>query len=1004
MPPSLRLLVVGFAALAGAAALAAEAPSAWRARLWQVEDGLPDNRVVGLAQTDDGYLWVATREGLVRFNGARFEPFSPGSARGVTGGGIRAMFADRRDHLWLDTFRETIVRVGPEALQVCTSREGVPAGELAAFADDAAGRAWLTLGGRLCLVEDGRVRAMDINATSLARDARGRVWCATNEQVGWLSDGRFERRFAASDRSIVLAPAQAGGIWVCAGSQLLRVGDAGAPELRHRLAPGIRPRCLLEDRSRAVWIGTVAHGLIRYDGKTAEEIETSHRSISSLLEDREGNIWVGTLGGGLNRLRPRAFELTGLQAGLPFDALVSVCEDAEGRLWAATERGQLARGDGNSWSLLDAGERWPGGNASCVAADRQGHVWIGTRGQGLHRIGLRDGSMRTWRLQDGLPGNNIRALFVAADDTVWAATSEPASLVGVSGGGVRVMAAPGDVRTFRAITQDARGDIWVGTSEGRVLKAVGDRLDSEPLLADATLSSVRALHATPDGSLWVGYAGRGVSWLKDGRLTRFSTANGLAHNSIWQITSDAGGFLWIAGPSGLSRVAAADVRAVAEGRQERIHPTLFGRGEGLRSFQAHYGNAPAVCRTRDGRILFATSQGLLILDPNRLRENLLPPPVVLEQVTVDDRVSALSGSRFPLRPDVPRDVVEIRSAGARLRVPPGHRRLAFDFAALSFSAPENVRFRYRLDGLDDAWTESGGERSARYPRLPAGDYVFRVAACNDMGVWNERGALLAVTVDPFFWQTWWFRLGLLAGFTGAVVAVVRLVSYRRLRRRLQQAEQMSALSQERARIARDIHDDLGGSLAHVKLLSELATRERAAPEPGEDYLGQITATTRQMLKSLDEIVWAINPRNDTLPNLVGYLGQYAVEFLRAAGLRCQIDLPDNPPEVAVPSDVRHHLFLVLKEALTNSVRHAQARSVRVWAQVAAAHLEIGLEDDGRGFDLAAAETQGDGLRNMRQRMAAVGGTFELASTPGAGTRLRLRIALPPAAGVGRSSD
>lgn len=984
-----NLALVATVLFALASGVRAAPPLAWRAQAWHVEDGLPDNRVVGLAQTPDGYLCVATREGLVRFNGAGFEGFTFANPSGVAGNGVRAMFSDAAGDLWLDMFRETIVRIRRDSVQVFTSREGVPPGEMTSLAEDAEGHVWLVIGGRTCELEGGRLRQLDLPPASLASDVRGRVWCAVNKQVGLLSRAGFAPRFQIGEGPVALARAQAGGLWICAGSRLLRLADEGEPESRQTLAPGIRARCLLEDRSGAVWIGSAANGLLRFDGKAVAQVESSYPSVTCLLEDRESNIWVGTAGGGLNRLRPRVIELVGPKSGSVFESLASVGEDANGQLWVVTSNGQLAHGDGESWTF----EQWAGGNATCVAADQQGAIWVGTRGQGLHQKNLRSGATQIWRQQNGLPSSSIRGLFVAADESVWIATTEPAGLCQVTKNDVRKIEVPGDVRTFRAITQDGRGDIWVGTSEGRILKIKEDRLVSEPILNDPTQSAVRSLHTTPDGSLWIGYAGRGVGWLKDGRFTLFSTNTGLVDNSIWQIVSDRTGAIWMTGPHGLSRVANDDARAVAEGEQTKLRPTLFGRGEGLASFVANYASAPAVCRTRDGRILFATSQGLLVVDPANLRDNPLPPPVILERVIVDDRVVALTNRWFPLRPDQPRPLVEIQNAGAVLRLPPDHRRLAFDFVALSYAAPENIRFRYRLDSVDDAWTETGSERTARYPRLAAGNYTFRVVACNDMGVWNERGATLALIVSPFFWQTWWFRLGLFATFTGSVVTVVRLVSFRRLRQKLQVAEQQAALSQERARIARDIHDDLGGSLSHIKLLSELALQDRTPPDPTEGSLRQITATARQMLKSLDEIVWAINPRNDTLPHLISYLGQHTVEFLRAAGVRCQIELPDDPPEMEVASDVRHHVFLVLKEALTNIVRHAQARTVRIEIRCALDSLQISLDDDGCGFAPPAGDSQGDGLRNMRRRMAAVGGEFALESKPGTGTRLQLKVTL-----------
>ena len=969
--------------------LHAVTPFTWRAQTWHVEDGLPDNRVLGLAQTPDGYLCIATREGLVRFNGAEFEGFTIANPSGVIGNGVRAMFADAHGDLWLDMFRETLVRIRQDSMQVFTAKEGVPPGEFTNLAEDAEGHIWLEIGGHTCELDGERLRQLELPPTSFARDSRGRIWCTINQQLGTLSHAGFEPRFHVGADSVVLTQAKSGGLWICVGGQLLRLRDEGEPEPQQHLAAGVRPTCLLEDRSGAVWIGTAAQGLLRFDGHAVEEMETTQHATTCLLEDREGNIWMGSSGGGLNRLRPRVIEFAGSVSGRSFESVISVCEDTDGRLWTATSNGQLARGDGKSWSV----QQWPGNAVTCVVADGQGVIWVGTRGQGLYRADLRADVRHQWGKDDGLPSNVIHSLFVAADESVWVGTEQPTALCHLQQGRVQTMEMPSGVRTVRTMAQDARGDIWVGTSEGRTLKVAGNRLVAEPIVTDATQTSVRCLHATADGSLWIGYAGRGLGWLKDGRFVIFSTSTGLLDDSIWHIVADRAGAIWMTGPHGLSRITMADARAVAEGKQSKLRPIQLGREEGFAGFVGSYNNASGACRTHDGRILFATSQGLLVVNPEELRNNPLPPPVILERVIMDDRVVARSGNWFPSLSGLPNAPVEVRRAGATLRLPPDHRRLAFDFAALSYSAPENVRFRYRLDPFDDAWTETATEHSARYSRLPAGTYAFRVMASNDMGVWNERGATLAVVVSPFFWQTWWFRLAILTAFTGAVVAVVRMVSFRRLRRELQLAEQQAALSQERARITRDIHDDLGGSLSHIKLLSELAVQDRTAANPAEGSLRQITTTARQMLKSLDEIVWAINPRNDTLPDLISYVGQYAVDFLRAAGVRCEIELPDNPPEIAVTSDVRHHVFLTLKEALTNVVRHAQAHTVRIAATLELDSLQILIEDDGCGFEITPGKALEDGLINMRKRMAAVSGELVIESKPGAGTRLRLIVTI-----------
>ncbi|MDO8629698.1 MAG: two-component regulator propeller domain-containing protein, partial [Phycisphaerales bacterium] len=556
----------------------------------------------------------------------------------MIGSGVRAMYSDSHGNLWLGAFREEVLKVGRDSAQRFAVSEGVPHGQFTAFAEDREGAIWLAFGGHICLVNGNRLTEVEIpdrvgsgGRASLVRDVEGRVWCALNGRVGLLHGGKFEQKFRLESRDVIIAAARTDGLWVCAGSRVYRIAGGAPPVERIALPAAIRALTLLEDSAGALWIGTGSDGLFRYDGRRLESVETSHRNVGTLLEDREGNIWAGTFGGGLNRLRPRAMELIGTQSGLPFESVVSLCQDPDGMFWVVADSGQLACGKNSSWSIRPAG----GGAAACVVADGTAKVWVGTRGYGLREIDRRTGSVRTWDQDNGLPSNSVRAVLIAADNSVWFTTNGAVSLCRLRDGIVRRWAVPETVRNIRALVQDARGTIWIGTSDGQVLKVIGDMLVVEPALAGAVSTSVRCLQAPPDGSLWVGYAERGVGILKEGRYTRLASAEGLVDDSIWQIGSDRAGAVWLVGPHGLCKVELEDAMAVVDGRKTKLRSTLYGYEQGLPNLQPHYGNAPAVCPTSDGRVLFSTSLGVLALSPQNLRGNAVPPPVTLERVTLD---------------------------------------------------------------------------------------------------------------------------------------------------------------------------------------------------------------------------------------------------------------------------------------------------------------------------------------------------------------------------------
>jgi signal transduction histidine kinase len=368
---------------------------------------------------------------------------------------------------------------------------------------------------------------------------------------------------------------------------------------------------------------------------------------------------------------------------------------------------------------------------------------------------------------------------------------------------------------------------------------------------------------------------------------------------------------------------------------------------------------------------------------------------LLTQVSLDDQIIARYGGILPKKGRGTIDgALDLSVAGVKLHLPPGHRRVEFDFSAFSFQAPENVQFRYRLHGFDEDWVDAGTRRTASYPRLPGGNYAFEVTACNNDGDWNNHGARLNLTVAPFFWQSWWFRSAVLALFTANIIAIVRYVSFRRLRRRLIVLEQQSALQRERARIAKDIHDDLGASLTQIAFLGELAQQDQGEPEKAAERVGKISATARQAITSLDEIVWAVNPRNDTLAHLIDYAGQFAVDYLRLADVRCRLDFPEQSPPRELSTDLRHNLFLVIKEALHNIVKHARASEVWLRIKYSGLALDIVVGDNGRGFEREPDDALADGLRNMRQRMADIGGECRVESQPGAGTKIILHLPWP----------
>jgi signal transduction histidine kinase/ligand-binding sensor domain-containing protein len=991
-PRLARGLWVGFFSLLHCATRAASGDSAWSFHVWQSDEGLPNNSITSLAQTDDGYLWAANPSRLVRFDGVQFETFPPKTFGASPHQKVQAVLRGHAGGLWLAMEHGVVAYLNSGRTEIFT--KGLPDLRSQTITQDAEGSLWITYSrGIVYRLKNGEGQLFGAEAglpsgpaCSLARDKAGQLWFAKSAQgdgqVGVFRDEHFQTLLHFDRATIRLAAAHDGGIWLCSGARLLKCREGEKPEELGEFMPeqnNVKAKALFEDSQGAVWIGTSDSGLFRFDGYGFEKVPTSHPEISDLLEDREGNLWVATSGGGLNRVRRHAVELEEVGKGLPFTSIVSLCEATNGVMWAASQNGSLFCRTTGVWSEATARVGWSGSEAACVAADRDGAVWIGTKAQALYR--LQAGQSTAWRAADGLASKSVRALLASTNGDLWIGGEFPSGLQCLRSGKLLSFKVPPNVRLIRALAQDGAGDIWAGTSAGKLLRVHNDVVTDRTPRTSGEPMSIRSLYPTADGSLWIGYATAGLGRLQKGRFARITQEQGLYDDHISQIVADGRGWLWFGADRGIFKIPQQELDQAADGRVGRVRATHYGRDEGLVSLQANFDASPGTLRTQDGRLWIPMRTAVAVINPMALHEDQEPPPVLLRRVVLDERTIATYGGVMPVN-----KISNLGLSKTPLRLPPKHRLLEFEFTALNLGAPENLHFRYRLEGFDEGWIEADAQRKASYPRLPAGNYSFHAAACNSYGVWNETQSPLVFSVAPFFWQTWPFLAASLIGFTLLVAAIVRYVSFRRLRFELRMLEQQAALDKERTRIARDLHDDLGGSLTQVSLLLDKANRNSPAPDKAGNGVQQCSSLVRQVARSVDEIIWAINPRNDTLRYLVDYISQFVVEFLHAANIRCRVDLPDQLPDRTVSPEARHNLFLVVKETLNNIARHSRASEVQFQVTATGSQLLLIVSDNGQGFNGSTSSATGDGLRNMRQRMEEIGATFDLESKPDTGTR------------------
>lgn len=974
-------------------ALEAFRPSEWVTRVWQTDDGLPDNRIASVLQTADGYLWVATLGGLMRFDGMEFEEQPTFPLTKLSNQNVRGLLQDRRGRVWMVMDLGMVLCVDGSQVTKFDINEAGGNSALRAMAEDGEGSVWIVRRNAVLRIRDGRVEPFGEKDGLPSGDyawgavsSSGEFWFARGPHVGVFRAGTFHERFTLDAANLCLAPARDGSMWIVTPTQILKCRGDEAPRVVGRFSSRMVVRTALEDRDGALWIGTTSAGLLRWCDSGIESVEVPRPQVSALAEDREGNLWAGTDGGGVCRVRTRAIGYVGDASGLPKEAAKTLCQDAEGHLWAVLQYGSLASECGGQWHVMTKADGWPQGGASCVAPARDGGVWVGMMDKGLFR--WHDGNTEVWGVENGYDIRSVRSLLTATNGDVWVVTDWPNRLRVFRQGRLLDLKAPKNMQAMIALEESPDGTIWAGTSNGQLFRVQDQELVCEEEATPSAPSYVRSLHAAKDGSLWIGYGGSGLGRWRAGRYVCISVDCGLADRFISQILSDDAGRLWMTGNHGLFCAGVEDLNKVMDGVTNRVRCVTFGRGEGLSNLQPMWQFSPTGWRTREGGLYFAVGSGLLAVRPDAIRENPVAPLLALDCMRVDGRLIAKRFSGFSEEVAGSAGVSDLRACDKPLLLPPDHDKLEFEFTALSFSSPENVQFRYRLSGFDREWVEGGTQRSAKYPRLSAGHYEFHVTACNDIGVWNDTGVGLAFIVQPFFWQTWWFRLLLWTGAAALLTGVTGVVLRRHHQAQLRVIEHQRAIEHERSRIAQDMHDQLGSGLTKANMITEALRRESGVS--GARYQ-MLRETLERLTVTMDELVWAVNPRHDTLDGLANYVVRYTQEFLSDTEIACVLDVPADLPVITLSAPIRHNLFLAFEEALSNAARHAGATEVTVRMAFQEGRLTLEVADNGSGFLHEHVRAGAQGLANMRQRLTAAGGRCEVETAVGKGTRIRFEL-------------
>ena len=957
---------------------------------WRVRDGSLGGQPNAVGQTKDGYLWIGTDAGLVRFDGVRFVPWAPPRETPLPSSTVLSVLGARDGSLWIGTSAGPAHWTNGRLI-----RFPAVGGWVNAILEDDDGAIWMVRSriaavqgpqGPLCRHHQGTLRCYGAAeglacavGTTLAKDASGAIWLGGSGGLCRWKSGEaasYMQRELASIQGTPgissLAVRTEGGLWVgnyIAGAALgLRQFVDGASE-RYAL-PGLegsalKVSALRVDANDSLWVGTADEGLYRVAGGRADHFRAadglSSDTVSATYQDLEGSLWVVT-SKGIDRLRDYRVLTFSAREGLAGDSVGSVVATADGAVWVGS-LGALVTVRGGTVSSIAQGHGLPGAHVTSLFEDRDGRMWVGVDNT---LFAYEGGRFRAVKTGYGGPLGIVVAMTDDSDGNLWA------ELAGTRPGLVRIRDL--EEREFvplsaipwaTALAPDPEEGIWLGLLDGRLGRYRRGRFETFPS-SSLPGGRIRGLVAEPDGAVWTASAAGVTRWL-GGVPRTLDSRHGLPCDDVFALIRDDRRALWLYTACGLVAISGAELDRWSAGSSDTVEVRTFDVLDGAQPAIATF--QPAAARSRDGRLWFANSSFLQTIDPGRLALDSRSPAVHVEQLVADRRTYA---------------------AGIAVHLPALTREIQVDYTATGLVMPEKARFRYKLEGKDVDWQDAGTRRQAFYNDLPPGAYRFQVRASNRDGVWAESGATLDFVVAPAYHQTIWFR----AGIAATAIAILWMLYLLRLRQLTAAAEaRMETRLAERERIAREVHDTMLQGLNGL-ILKFQAIADRIAPsEPARALMEQALDRADRAVSEGRSLVERLRTRDRDGVEIVNALREAGSELAKDGNTQLQVIVLGRPRPLHVM--VGEEVYWVGREALINAFHAAKATRIELELSYARKELRLRVRDDGKGIDPSVLESGGRpghwGIRGMRERAARIGARLEISSRAGAGTEVDLRV-------------
>ena len=939
--------------------------------LWLTENGLPQNTVHAITQTRDGFIWIATEEGLARFDGIGFTLFDKQNTAALRSNHIHCLLEDTRGYLWIGT-AGGLIQLQDGKFIPFNVPGGPASNNIESVYEDRAGNLWIATAAGLSRLKDGTISAFTSqqglpsdSVQAVFEDRQGVLWVGTARGLGEFKNGSFVDRTPpqgfANNGVESINQDQDGRLWfgTPAGLTCFDRGRFRTYTTRDGL-PNDRIISLRADEEGSLWIGT-AGGLARFKDDHFAVLSNgdalSSSVILSIFEDLEGSLWIGTESAGLHLLKDKKFTTYTAKDGLASDLVKSIYEDRKGSIWIGTNGGGLSLLKDGKLTTYTTKDGLSSNVVLALYGDDDGNLWVGTP-DGLNSF--KDGKFTTYTSAEGLSNDFVRSIYADHNGNLWIGTR----------GGLNCLkddvfkiytTSDGLANDFvGTIYEDAKGNLWIGTLGG--LSRFKDEKFTTYTTKDGLSSDVViSLYEEHGGTLWIGTNGGGLNRFKDGKFTTYTTRDGLLDDVIYRILEDGRGNLWLSCNKGIFQISEKELDDFAGKKTNSLTPVVYGTADGMMTRECSGGGHPSGWRSRDGRLWFSTIKGVAMIDPGKIKNNKQPPPVAIEQVRVDD---------------------QLIDSAHKIELAPGKTRFEFFYAGLSFIAPEKVRFKYKLEGFDKDWVEGGARRVAYYTNVPPGHYRFRVIASNNDGVWSATGASFDLYLRPYFYQTYWFY-----AFCGLGIA---LLIWQRYRRRVRLMEsQFNAVLAERNRIAREIHDNLAQEMLGISVQLEVVARTLPpSAEVAKSHLDRVRALVRHGIAEARRYVWDLRSQALENQDLPAALVDTARRLTAETTVHAQVEVSGTFRPLA--QSLESNLLRIGQEAINNAVRHAQAQRILVSLNFDRKRVRLSVRDDGCGFDhqtVGNGESAHFGLVGMRERAKQLGGALQIHGSPGQGTEV-----------------